>query len=212
MKKVLISIFAIALFISGCSTKSDELYNLPANAWYEQIIKDIRDRDLELADSHFISMASEHIASPLLEEMMLILANAHIEDEEYIMSNFYLDEYMKRYGTSKKIEYASYLKIKANFNSFILPNRNQQLLLDTIDDTRVFMDKYPNSIYRPMVETILTKLELGEYYLDGEIASLSSRTKKKDSAQAYKEKLENSSLKDAQMIKPELPWYRGIFE
>ncbi|NLC28061.1 MAG: outer membrane protein assembly factor BamD, partial [Campylobacteraceae bacterium] len=195
-----------------CAKKQDELFNKPAVFWYEQIIKDIKDRDLEAADLHFTSMSSEHVASPMLEEAMLILANAHIEDEAYIMANFYLDEYIKRYGTPKRVEYASFLKIRANFKSFAYPNRNQQLLIDTIKDTRAFIERYPQSVYRPMVETILTKMELGEYYLNEEIASLYKRTKKKEAAAVYREKLENSPLKDAQMIKPKTPWHRKLFE
>lgn len=200
------------LLMSGCADKQEELYNKPALFWYEQIVKDIKDQDLEAADLHFTSMASEHVASPLLEETMLILAHAHIRDEAYAMANFYLDEYMKRYGNPAKVEYASFLKIRANFASFAYPNRNQQLLLDTIEETKVFVNRYPNSPFRPMVETILTKMELGEFYLDQEIASLYERTGKKESAEVYREKLKKSPLNEAQMIEPSIPWYRAIFE
>ena len=205
-------VIVAVLLMSGCADKQDELYNKPALFWYEQIVKDIKNRDLESADLHFTSMASEHVASPLLEETMLILAHAHIRDEAYAMANFYLDEYMKRYGNPAKVEYASFLKIRANFASFAYPNRNQQLLLDTIRDTQTFVRRYPNSVYRPMVETILTKMELGEFYLNQEIASLYERTGKEKSAAVYREKLEKSPLNEAQMIEPRIPWYRAIFE
>ncbi len=119
---------------------------------------------------------------------------------------------MKRYGNPTKVEYASFLKIRANFASFAYPNRNHQLLLDTIKDTKAFMHRYPNSAYRPMVETILTKMELGEFYLDQEIASLYERTGKEESAAIYREKIERSPLNEAQMIEPSIPWYRAIFE
>ena len=46
---------------------------------------------------------------------MLILVNAHIDEEEYVLANFYLDEYIKRFGLSKDIDYARYLKIKSKF-------------------------------------------------------------------------------------------------
>lgn len=209
---IMAPVVVTVLLMSGCADKQEELYNKPALFWYELIVKDIKDQDLESADLHFTSMASEHVASPLLEETMLILAHAHIRDEAYAMANFYLDEYMKRYGNSAKVEYASFLKIRANFASFAYPNRNQQLLLDTIKETQVFVRRYPNSVYRPMVETILTKMQLGEFYLDQEIASLYERTGKTESASIYREKIEKSPLNEAQMIEPSLPWYRAIFE
>ena len=52
------------------------------------------------------------------------------------------------------MEYIKYLKIKANFDSFAQPARNQQLLLDTIEETKVFLQEYPDSIYIPLVNTI----------------------------------------------------------
>jgi outer membrane protein assembly factor BamD len=114
------AVLAVLLF-SGCADKQEELFNKPALFWYEQIVKDIKDQDLESADLHFTSMASEHVASPLLEETMLILAHAHIGEEEYKLANFYLDEYIKRFGNPAKVEYARFLKIKANFASFAYP-------------------------------------------------------------------------------------------
>jgi outer membrane protein assembly factor BamD len=203
----------VLILMSGCSQKEpQELYNKPALFWYEQIVKDIKGQDLESADLHFTSMASEHVASPLLKETMLILAHAHIRDEAYAMANFYLDEYIKRFGDSSNMEYVSFLKIRANFASFAYPNRNQQLLLDTIEDTKSFVRRYPNSPYRPMVETILTKMQLGEFYLNQEIASLYERTGKEESAAVYRELVEKSPLNKAKMIKPKIPWYRAIFE
>lgn len=210
--RFLASSLLVAALLGGCASKQEELFNQPAAFWYEQIISDIKNRDLEAADLHYTSMASEHIASPLLEEVMLILAHAHIEDEQYLLANFYLDEYTKRYGNPAKVEYARFLKIKANFASFSYPNRNQQLLLDTIEETKEFVRRYPESVYRPLVETILTKMELGEYYLKQEIASLYKRTGKHESAALYEEKLQSTPLKDANMIEPKVPWYRALFE
>lgn len=209
--KVLLAFLLLMLFI-GCADKKAEIYNKPALFWYQQIVKDIQDRDLEAADSHYTSMSSEHVASPLLEQALIILAQAHIEEEEYLLANFYLDNYIKRYGTFKKSEYARFLKVKANFLSFGQANRNQKLLLETIEETKVFLNRYPNSPYRPLIETILVKMELGKYFLDQEIQNLYDRTNRDTSATVYKEILENSPLKDAKMIDPKIPWYRYFFE
>lgn len=208
---ILAGIFAMFVML-GCAEKQGELYNKSAMFWYKQIVKDIKDLNLESADNHYTSMSSEHVGSPLLEPVLLILAEAHIENEEYLLANFYLDTYMKRFGTYKKNEYAKYMKIKANFLSFTSPNRNQELLLSTIRETRKYVDLYPKSMYTPMVETILVKMELGNYYLDEQIKSLYNRTDRPYSAEIYKKQLEENSLKDAKMIEPQKPWYREIFE
>ncbi|ANE35733.1 beta-barrel assembly machinery complex, BamD/YfiO lipoprotein [Campylobacter iguaniorum] len=204
---------AALIFFVGCSNKNtDELYNLTPNEWYSQIIKDIKDADLESADKHYISFSSEHISSPLLEQMLLILAQANVNDEKYIEANAYLDEYIKRYGTKQKIEFAQYLKIKANFDSFSKPNRNQKLMLDSIIEVDKFLKAYPNTQYKPLIETMLVKFRLANHYLNSQIYSLYKRTDKPESAQIYKEKIDNSPLKDTQTIDPTLPWYMRPFE
>lgn len=215
MKRYFLPITAIfiVLLLQGCNQKnSGELYNKPALFWYKQIVKDIKDRDLELADSHYTSMSSEHVSSPLLEPALVILAQAHMENEEYLLSNFYLDTYMKRYGTYDKNEYAEYMKIRANFLSFPYPNRNQELLINTIKQTKQYVKSYPNSIYTPLIKSILVKMELGKFYLDGRIKNLYQRTDREQSAKIYEDVIEKSPLKDAKLIEPQRPWYRKIFE
>ncbi|MBE0492104.1 MAG: outer membrane protein assembly factor BamD [Sulfurospirillum sp.] len=212
-----VSLFVLALigvlFFGGCASKKEvQIYNKPASYWYEQIIKNIKNLELEKADDAYTSLVSEHIASPLLPEAMLILSQAHMSEEEYLLANFYLDEYIKRFGNEKRSEYARFMKIKANFESFPNPNRNQQLLIDTIAQTKAFIAQYPTSQYKAMVETMLVKLELGNYYLDENIASLYKRIDKPQAAELYREKLKNSPLGEAKMIEPDIPWYRSMFE
>lgn len=210
-KIVLIAIFL--LLVTGCSTKEKvAIYNRPALFWYDKIIKEIQNQDLEKADDFFTSLSSEHVESPLLPTSMIMLAQAHMQAEEYILANFYLDEYIKRFGDVKNSEYARFLKIKANFDSFSQPGRNQQLLLDTIANTKEFVVRYPNSEFRPMVDTMLVKLELANLQLTEQIASLYKRIDKPKASKIYESKIKDSSLRDADMIKPHVFWIRSLFE
>ena len=76
--KFLSAVFFVCL-IGGCADKYTELYNLTPDQWYSEIIGDIKNRDLESADKHYTAMSSEHVASPLLEQILLILAQAHAQ-------------------------------------------------------------------------------------------------------------------------------------
>lgn len=208
---VLIAASVVAI-VSGCASKTKEVFNMPATYWYEEIAKEIKNQDLEKADSLYTSLSSEHVESPLLPEAMMMLANAHMQDEEYILANFYLDEYLKRYGNKENADHVRYMKIKANYEAFPNPNRNQQLLLDTIVQTKEFIARYPHSKFKPLAQTILVRLELGEYFLDQNIKDLYSRTEKPDASLKYEEKLKNSPLEKAHIVEPHIPWYRSLFE
>jgi len=203
---------SLVAFMSGCASKDKDVFNMPAIYWYEEIAKEIKNQDLEKADSFYTSLASEHIESPLLPEAMMMLSNAHIQEEEYILANFYLDEYLKRYGNKANADHVRYMKIKANYEAFPNPNRNQQLLLDTIVQTKDFLARYPDSKFRPLAETILVRLEMGEYFLDGNIKDLYTRVDKPEAAKSYDEKLKKSSLGEAKIVEPKIPWYRSWFE
>ncbi|MDL0115222.1 outer membrane protein assembly factor BamD [Campylobacter felis] len=213
MKKNLLILSLIIIFFTACSTKNkDELYNLSPSQWYAQIIKDLQDKDLEKADTHYSGMASEHIADPLLEPTLIILAQAHMDEEEYQLAEFYLDEYNKKFGNSKNVDYIRYLKIKAKFEAFAVPNRNQALMLQSQQEIDNFLKEYPNTQYKPLVQTMLTKFNIAVFYLDSTIADLYNRTNRQQSYEIYQEKLQQSEFFKRSIIKPELPWYRAIFE
>lgn len=212
MRKFLSFIFVL-LFIAGCSSKSSEgLYNLPPEQWYAQIMDDIKSSDFDAAKNHYTQFASEHIASPLLEPTLMILAMANADDNNYVDANMYLDEYIRKFGTRDKIEHAQFLKIKANYDSFQNANRNQNLMQNSIILINNFLIQYPRTQYRPLLETMLIKFKLAEFYLDQNIVKLYNQTGRPESAAVYQDKIDNSALKDANLVPPDLPWYRAFFE
>lgn len=214
MKHLIILLVTVYLF-TGCADKlqkEEELFNKPAAFWYKQIIKMVKIGNLDKADEAYTSLSSEHVASPLLKEALLILAQAHKEQEEYIMANFYIDEYTKRFARSKNIEYLKYLKIESNYQSFKKINRDQKLLIDTIDSANAYIKKFPTSPYNPLVHTMLTRLYLAEHMLNKNIATLYKKTGKKKAAKLYEEKINNSWLKNTDAIAPKNGFFGSIID
>jgi outer membrane protein assembly factor BamD len=211
--RVFVLAFVCILALSGCVDKNAQIqYNQSAEYWYEEIIKAVIIDDLDKADEFYVSLSSEHAASPLLGEALLVLAQAHMNGEEYAQAGKFLDEYIKRFGGSAKNEYIRYMKIAVNYVSFSRPNRNQQLILDTISNTRKFLDEYPNSQYAPIVETMLVHMELGWHLIDKNIASLYEKLNKSDAAEFYDNKADEVYLREGEIIEPTIPWYRKWFE
>ncbi len=210
--KNLLLIACMAFLFTACSSKDEEEYNKPAVYWYNKMLKQIASNDLDEADDTYTSLESEHRNSPLIPSAMLILVNAHIDEEEYSLANFYLDEYIKRFGLSKDIDYARYLKIKANFLGFKYQFRDQQLIEDTLVQIEDFKSKYKNSPYMPLVDTINSRLFMAKASMDKEIAELYLRRDKEAAANFYEQKVQNTWIAPSEIEPVKVPWYRAMFE
>lgn len=207
-------IVGLGFLLSACSSKSDSAqeYDKPALYWYNKMVTQVTNGYLEEADDTYTSLESEHRNSPLLPTALLILANGHIDEEEYQLANFYLDEYSKRFALSKNIDYVRYLKIKANFLGFTYSLRDQQLIEDTIKEIADYKKSFGRSPYIPLVNTMSARLYMAKATLDKEIAELYQRIEKPKAAEFYNEKVKNSWVEPKEIKPVDVPFYRSVFE
>lgn len=213
MRKQLITLSIILFIFTACSSKQQEAeYNKPAVYWYNKMLKQIIKYQLDNADDTYTSLESEHRKSPLLASANLIIAIAHMDNEEYAMANYYFDEYLKRFVNKTNIDYIRYLKIKSKFLAFKHQFREQELVYETIQETKEFIDTYPSSEYLYLVNTIQARLYMAKASFDTEIAQLYLRVDKPEASKVYENKAKNS-WEDIETISPvTVPWYRSIFE
>ncbi|MGI0406034.1 outer membrane protein assembly factor BamD [Helicobacter himalayensis] len=210
MKSFLSLLFPLLLLLFSACTKKELEYNKPATYWYENILKEINFGNLESADSHFSSLQSEHINSPLLPESMLILAQAHMDKEEYLLATFYVDEYAKRYSSFDDQDYLGYLKILANYYGFKNYAKDQEFIARSIDEIAEYLDTFPKSRYTPFVEYIYIKFKLGENELNESIANVYRRKGKIEASKDYLSR--NQEVLEGIKIKPSyIPWYVRMF-
>ncbi len=203
----------IILFFSACSDKDVvNEYDKPALIWYQEIVKEIASVNLDRADNLYISLKSEHARSPLLPTATMLLANAHMEDQAYIMADYYLDEYLKKYASGSKVEQAKFLKIKAAFLGIKDVNKEQKLMIDTLKEVEKFVQDYPNSIYLPVVSTLKVRLHMSQYLLNENIASLYERLGKEKAAEIYRNKNAHSPLNMADIKAPEIGFIDAILK
>ena len=207
MRKSVWIAVAIVLFFAGCA-KKDEVteYNKPALYWYKKVAESISRNNLDKADEYYLSLKSEHMRSPLLPTAVMMLAHAHMNEEEYLMANYYFDEYNKRFATSAGREYADYMKLKSAFLGVTDVNKDQKLMMDTVENANKFTMRHPDSPYGPLVDTILVRLHMSEYLLNENIAALYDRVGKEKGAKAYRAKNDQSPLNMSDIELPE----RGI--
>jgi outer membrane protein assembly factor BamD len=209
--KILSISVVIAFLFSGCSKELEE-YNKPAMYWYTKIVESIAGSNLEKADNYFASLQGEHIGSPLLVEATMMLAIAHMDNEEYLLSEHFFNEYIKRFATPSQKESVEFMKIKAKYLALPHPRRDQALIKDAIQEGEKFKQTYPNSMYHHLVDTMMTRLYMGEAALNESIANLYNRVDKYKSAEYYKDLKPQTWIDWEQVELAQSPWYRAWFE
>ena len=207
----IISILATTLFFSAC-TKDVEEYNKPAVYWYGKIVQQISSGNLEKADNYYSSLQGEHIGSPLLPEATMILALAHMEYEEFLLSEHFLNEYIKRYATPNEKEEAEFLKIKTKYLALPNPRRDQALIDEAIAQGIKFKEIYPDSMYNSVIDTMVTRLYMAKAALNETITNLYERLDKPKSAEYYKNIKPESWIVWDEIDRANSPWYREWFE
>ena len=203
----------VAFLFTACGTKDDVTeFNKPALYWYKKIAKSISKNDMDKADEFYISLKSEHMRSPLMPTAMMLLAHAHMNKEEYLLSNYYLDEYNKRYGEEKTREYTDFMKLKASFLGVQDVNKDQKLIIDSINHSKTYLMRYPGSTYAPLVNTILIRLHMSQYLLNENIAALYDRTGKPDAAKIYRKKNTGSVVELSDITPPKTGIIGKVFD
>jgi len=211
IKQTFTLLMFVALFL-GCSAKDKvNEYDRPALYWYKNIVKEVASSNLDKADNYYISLRSEHMRSPLLPTATMFLAQAHMEDQAFIMADYYLDEYLKKYATGSGVEQAKFLKIKAAFLGIKDINKDQKLMIDTLNEVNRFVKSYPSSDYLAVVQTIRVRLNMAQYMLNENIASLYSRIGKEGAAVIYRAKNAKSPLNIADIKAPTVGFLDSVF-
>ncbi len=210
--KVLILLMSAGFIFLGCSDNDAQISNKSANYWYQRIVHNIAVSNLSQADDFYNSLQSEHVSSPLLPDVLLMLSHAHARFDELLLSQYYLEAYLKRFGSSQEREYIEFLKVKAAFLGYHHPNRNQKFLDETIEKIETFKTKFPQSAYISLVKQMLLRLELGRDGLKEEIVALYERIDKPKAAQYYKDKDRLTGIDEKTIIPAERSWLRKVFE
>lgn len=199
------------LFLTGCGKELEE-FNKPAEYWYEKMVTAVSNGNLEKADSYFSSLQSEHISSPFLAEATMIMAQAHMAHDEYLLAEHFLNEYIRRYATPAGRENAEFLKIKAKFLALPNPGRDQGLIDETLKGVETFKISYPYSTYLPQINTMETQLQLARGVLNENIAQMYERLGKPKGAAYYRSMAPVTWIKADEVVNADIPWYREMFE
>jgi len=195
----------IPLFFIACSHKTnpDEFKN--ELEIHQQLKKDVNDNALDNADDDLMTLEAEFPSSPYIKSDILILYLAHLNNKDYILAKFYINQYEKRFASSQEIPWCEYQKIKIDFLSYQNSYTNQKALLDLIKECKQYKLNFSNSTFLPEVNTIYAKVLLTNKYLNDKISKLYKKLDNKKAAKLYKTDIPKNSKP------PKIPWYKKIF-
>jgi len=202
MRKLLL---IIPLFFLACSHKPKPNEYKNELKIHQQLKKDIKNTFLDNADNDLMNLEAEFPSSPYIKSDLLILYLAHLKNEDYILAKFYLNQYEKRFASSKEIPWCEYQKIKIDFLSYQNAYTNQKQILNLINECKNYKINFPNSIFLPEVNTIYMKVLLTNKYLNDKIYKLYKKLGKEKAAKLYKTKIPKNSRP------PKIPWYKKLF-
>ncbi|MDU7692704.1 MAG: outer membrane protein assembly factor BamD [Helicobacter sp.] len=202
----------VLIFVIGCASNQNvDESNKSATFWYQEMLKQIKIGNLERADGNFASLQSEHLNSPLLPDAMLILAKAHAGDKEFALSDYYLDEYLKRFGTENNRDYILFLKVQNHFFAFVNASKDQSFLTSSLNEVSDFIEDFPKSRYLEMAKTIKLRLELAQNELNAQIASVYEKSNKIEASKYYDGKIDKKLNAETKPTKTHIPWYVKMF-
>jgi len=207
-KFILLALIGFLFF--GCANK--QKFNQSDEFWYKQIVKYINQGNLDKADESFSSLEAEHINSPFLETAILILIQTHIQIENYLIADYYMNRYNRLFGTKESKSYIEYLRIKSKYMAFKQPKRDQKLLLDTLDLIEQYISTYSNSQYIPYIRTMQTNLKLSQFSLNKDIVVLYQKLDKPKAVEFYKENTLANWIDEKNIQEPEPSFIRSLFE
>jgi len=212
-KSLIVAMVSVVFLLVGCKDSSDVAeFNKPALYWYKKIAQSVGRNSLDKADEYYISLKSEHMRSPLMPTAIMMLAHAHMNHEEYLLANYYFDEYNRRYANETTREYIEFMKLKASFLGIKDVYKDQKLIMDSINRANTYVYRYPGSEYTPLVDTMLIRLHMAQYLLNENIAALYDRTGKPEAAKIYRAKNKDSIVEMADITPPEKGIIGEIFD
>ncbi len=208
--KCIFLVCCLGVFFSSCATVEDEV-NKPASYWYEKIILEVANGHLERADNYFNSLQGEHTASPLIGEALILLAKAHMDNNEHLLAGFFANEYKIRYSNVKNVDYVAFLGIETNYYAFDTYAKNQGLINDNISEISNFVALNPNNRYLPYIRHILTSFKLAQKEVNDEIIRIYNLQDKDLAVEKYKQYNENLGIQDIEFKHSHIPWYVQMF-
>jgi len=183
MYKSIANLIFFIILINGCQNSTNSLK--PASSSIKNILDDryiynsiyraIAIKNLDDADNSYIKLKTTYKNSNFTKKAALNLAIVHMQNGEYILANFYLQDYLTQEPSS---EFAKFLLVKNQFLLAVKNQRDQSYIDRTINSLKMNKDLVDSSEYKLLLSSMLTRVAIDRVWHNKEIAKEYKRLKK----------------------------------
>jgi len=150
----------------------------------------IRAGKLAQADEVYAAWRTEHEDVSQVSRIIVALAKAHMEADEYLLARFYLNEYRRDFPSGKEREKIEYLGVRMLFLQY-RHTKDDRLIASFKAQTKAFKVMFPRSSYRAKIHSFSAKIRQMKNAHYRELAEYYARRGKPKAAAFYRGKIRN---------------------
>ena len=139
-------------------------------------------------DEAYSAYREAHEHSPRIPKMIVALINSHLKKGEFLLAQFYCDEYLRDYPSGKERDEVDYLHLKILFYRYDREH-DDRIAEQARTEAKHYLSTHGNfSPYRSRVEALLERLRQREKIRNEELAEFYKKRGKPKAEAIYREK------------------------
>src|SRR5690606_10999086 len=157
MRSIPLLLLALVL-ASSCSEYQKVLKNTDVKPKYDLAEKLYNEGDYKRAVRLFEQIAPQYVGKPQGERVMFFFADAYFKTEDYYLSGYQFERFVKSYPRSEKIQEASFLGAKSHYELSPAYSLDQTETDKALAKLQTFINTYPESEYFEEANAMATEL------------------------------------------------------
>ncbi len=144
-----------------------------------------------LSDDDYVAFRDTHEHSPKIPKMIVSLIKSHFNKGEFLLAQFYCDEYHRDFPSGKERDEVDYLHLKILFYRYDREHDDRIADQARVEAKRYLADHGIISSYRSRVAALLERLQQRENTRNEELAEYYKGKGKPKAEEFYREKVKN---------------------
>lgn len=145
---------------------------------------------LEVADNLYLDFREDHYRSQKISALMLQLSKAHMQQQEYLLANYYAQSYASDYPDGSHVDEAWYLQLRSYFLRFKSSKESSMDIYEQFDEaSKVYIENIRKKEFRTKVKEMQEEAKEIQKNRNEALALYYEKLNKPKAAEFYRELL-----------------------